>query len=124
MPKLVYIIIQLFQVGILTIFLTRYYRNLPIPYVTNEKSGFYALLAVGFLMCTIGILSNLPKISWANPFMIIAAVLGTVIIGVALVVFYRIDLLNFLNYRYAFNVVLILIIAKLAFSTWHHIFAK
>lgn len=121
MPKLGYAIIQLFTGVVLFTFFYRYFRGKYIPYVTDERSALIALIVVGFIVCTIGILSNLPTMKWGNFFIIVAAVLGSVIIFFGILSIFNIELFSFLNYKSAFYILMGLIIAKWVFASIHHL---
>lgn len=116
--------IQVVQIVFFIIYITLYYQNKKIPYVTGEKSAFIGLFIIGFAMCTIGILTNLPKITWANPFMILAAIFGAVALAVSIIAILNKDILSLNNYKIAFNVLTVIIIAKWLITFAHRITGK
>jgi hypothetical protein len=98
--RMLFIIVQIFMISVLVVYVIRYITNAELPYVTDDRTALLGLLIIGFIMCCVGVLFNMPSLNWTNPWIILAAVVGTVLLFILIVVFFR--LIKIENYSLYF----------------------
>jgi hypothetical protein len=121
MPKSIFVSNQLLQILVFAIYLIMYYGNKKLPYVHDDKSAFIGLFIIGFVMCMFGIFMNIPALNWGNIYMILAAIVGTIAFAVTVLSLMQINILSLTNYKFAFNVLSVIIIFKLIITSIHHL---
>lgn len=119
LKKMLFISAQIVLALIFAVYIIRYFTNAKLPYVTNDRTALIGLLIVGFVICCAGILFNLPKLNWANVWVILAAILGTVLMIIMIAVIFK--LTKFDNYKMLFYITAAGILIKMIITTIHHI---
>lgn len=129
MSKSVELVFQIILLGLLLGYVGLYYLKVKLPFYETEKSALSGLLILGLVMCTFGITVQIPNIRWNSVFMILAAVIGTILLFVFVINVFKIDSLaqkfNFENrYGIIFQVVALLMLVKWGITFVHHIILK
>ena len=119
LKKTLFIFIQIIMAVIFATYVIRYLANAKLPYVTNDRTALVGLLIIGVAICCVGILFNLPNINWANIWIILAAILGTVLLVIMAVVIF--NFIKFDHYRILFYLTAGGILIKMITSTIHHL---
>ena len=119
LKKMLFIFVQIVLALIFAVFVIRYVTNVKLPYVTNDRTALIGLLIVGFVICCAGILFNLPNFQWINVWIILAAVLGTVLLIIMIAVIFK--LTKFDHYKLLFYITAAGILIKIITTTIHHL---
>ena len=119
LKKMLFIFIQIVMAVIFATYVIRYLANAKLPYVTNDRTALVGLLIIGFAICCVGILFNLPNFNWANIWVILAAVVGAALLFIMAVVIFK--FIQFDNYKILFYVTAGGILIKMITSTIHHL---
>lgn len=116
---MLFVFVQIVLALLFAVYVIRYLTNAKLPYVTNDRTALIGLLAVGFVMCCVGILFNLPNFKWANVWMILAAILGTILMLIMIAVIFKLTKFN--QYKILFYITAAGILIKMITTTIHHL---
>ena len=118
-PNSIRIVLQIIMLAILVVYLILYYSGSTIPYIKSEKSAVIGLLVLAFGMCVVAICVQLPYITWSNPHIIFAAIVGAVMLGILVSYIFNIDIGLLNNYKFVFNICVAMIFLKIASTCVH-----
>jgi hypothetical protein len=92
-----------------------------LPLISTERGAFIGLAIVGFVMCSLALSTRSPQaeFSWLNPFILLAAILGTAALLLVVSVLIGKTLTVFTDTRTAFIALAAIIFAKWVITSLH-----
>lgn len=96
--------------------------NLRIPFIHTYRAAFSVLFAAGFVLCSLGGISQAPTYGWAHPISIVGYVLGIAALLLGAVVLLRRFPQFVPDERSAFFALLGIVVAKFILAALYPLF--
>lgn len=91
-----------------------------LPLIAGDRAAFFALLIIGFAMCTFGSLQGIQPHEWLHPMNVLASLLGVLALLLGAAVLAGTDLPLIPGDRTAFVTLAVIILAKMTLAAVHH----